>query len=343
MDYSSPQKLWARFQRDIAAVPTERAPLPEETLEDVLKRVKDLALKLPPQSLHVIDQSLFEGGIRALSQEALDDFAREMEERTESSMSREDAQASVFERYAVLQPVELLSSPYPEVRALLVGRFGANSVVAGLRDIYDFEPNERVKGIVIQAMHGRISCNDILERERQESFSFAEEILQRGYYEGKGLIPARAAFYLLADLSSSRIPRALRIPFDRFSNPRIDHLDAIDRTGFVRILGERAETKVLLQFVTAERDDGVLMEILKVCDARWGRGVLDPNDVASVDSTRELWGEIAAVMVNRLGWADLQPESLRVVLSQEMQENEPPWRGLLRKLALVALEESSGF
>jgi hypothetical protein len=342
MERSSPDTLWRRFVRDIADPPQEAAPTPEADFDEVMRTVRELSVRLPPHTLRVIDQDTYARGLRSISESDLNAFIQDLAEQSDGAISHEEARALAADKFAVLCPVELLSFPYPEIRAVLVGRFGANSVVGGLRDLYDFESNKRVRGVIIEAMHGRLHWRDLKESERQEIFEFAEAVLRGGYDKGTDIFAARAAYYLLADLATSRLPRGLRMPVTQLYNPRIDHLNEVDQVGFVRIIGPRIGASPLLDLVAKERKISVLEELLSICDERWGRGIISPDDSVAIETPSEFWQRLATVLVGRLGLADIPSDSLKVVLEQKPGEDEPRWRALLRKLALVALDESSG-
>lgn len=339
MDSLSPNTLWRRFTTDIATPAPDLAPHPGDSFEEVMNRIRDLAVRLPPHALQVIDPVLYERGMRGLTEQELLDFATEVNDESDTEMSLTHAREMASEQFAVLDPIHLLSFPYPEIRAILIGRFGPNSVTARLHDLYEFESSDAVKGVIVEAMHARIHWKEIKPRERLQIFSVAKEILQRGYDCGSSIVAARSAFYLLAELRPQELPEALQRALVDLDVRVLQELSVPDRIGVVRILGPRLQSESLLELVAHERHLLALEVLLEECHERWGAGFFPLDNQNSLENQRDVWRSIAAVMIRRLGFSGMPLESLRVVLQADLKPDEPRWRSLLRTIALIALDE----
>ena len=341
MEYS-PEILWQRFIADIADPPAETAPYVGESFGEVLQRIRELAVMLPPRALRVIDPDLYERGSQSLSERDLLDLAQEHSVESDFEISLQRAREMASEQFAVLDPVKLLSFPYPEIRSILVGRFGANSVAARLKDLFDFEADEGVKAVIVEALHARIHWKEVDPRERHEIARFAHEVFSQGYENGISLDAARTAFYLLRELRPEEIPEALRVTHARPDSENIANFRTRDRIGVVRILGPRLPADALLNLVEEERHPQALEVLLYECHSRWGLGLLPATDPSSSEGQREFWSRISEVMVRRLGFSDVPHASLRILLEAPPEPYEPRWRALLRAIALVALDEGWG-
>lgn len=339
---SAPKILWQRFTADIADPPPGIDPYEHESFDEVMNRIRELVVSLPPRVLRVIDPVIYERGSQSLSDHDLIDFAQELRAESDIELSLQRAREMASEQFAVLDPINLLSFPYPEIRSILVGRFGPNSITARLKDLFDFESDDDVRGVIIEALHARIHWKEINPVERHELFGFAQEVFSQGYERGTSLHAARAAFYLLLELRPEDLPEALRLAHEKPESMRSGDFRTHDRIGIVRILGPRLGATLLLELVNEERQPHALEVLLYECHSRWGLGVLPAQDPSSPESQRAFWSRIGDVMIRRLGFSDIPRASLRTLLEAAPEPEEPRWRGMLRLLALVALDESWG-
>jgi hypothetical protein len=340
MERSSPQKLWDRFRRDIADISNDNRPVSSESFDDVLERLQDMAMELHPRFLRVIDQTALDHRLRALPKEDFDYTVHDIVERSGGVISDDEARMMVYESHSVIQPVDLLSFPHPEIRARIIGRFGVNSTTAGLRDLYDYERDKRVRGVIAQVLHARFSSKDLTAEERLEGVKFAEEMLNNGFFKGESLAAARASFYLLAEFDRARLPLVLQIPFERLGSADLSKQSDEAKLGYIRIVGERASSIALLRLVLLEKNPEILGEILKICEVRWGKGDLPLDAFFEQIPPESRWAVIAQVMLKRLGLAHLSGDSVRASLATPHTPPEPQWKELLKKLALLALDRT---
>jgi len=340
MKGQDPRELFNAFRgilRDATFCPH---PDPYRDFDSVLKDLKTRVMEHAADELRVIDQDILNSNLDLVSDAALDAVAAERRAAGLPEISRRELRANELERFAVLNPIELLSFPHPEIRATLVSRFGPNSSIECLRDIFDLDQDEVVRTEVVSAAHRRLTLTKVSPAEESRIIAFGNSLVKAAFSEGRDVDAGHVALAMIRHHPEGRLPDVLsRVHTARWPGGPLDHLSPVDRSGVVRFFGDRMTAPDLLDYLEKEWDLETVELLLQKLDLNWDLGVAPDGYGTDVDRTKVSRFALG-VLTRKLGVEDPSLTLLEDLLYTDSQPGEPSVYQLMRRLAARAFRES---
>jgi hypothetical protein len=340
MKGQDPRELFDAFRSILRDATFCSIPDPHRDFDSVRRDVISRVMELPADQLRIIDQNILNSNLNILSDSALDAVATARRAAGLPEISRGDLRADQLNRFAILNPIDLGSVPNPEIRAALIARFGCNSSLDCLRDIFDLDQDERVRAEVIGAANRRLSMPLITRQETSKIIAFGNEVVAAAFLDGRNIEAAHLALAMIRHHPEAHFPDVLeRTNSRRWQSHDFAQLSPIDRAGVVRFFGDGMAAPDLLEFIDKERNQAILNVLLQKLDDNWDLGVAPDGYGTEVGRTKVSRFALS-VLSRKLGVEDPSPTLLEELLYTDSQPDEPSVYKLLRRLAVRAFRES---